>query len=74
MPDITMCAETCEASTRCHRHPDSGTVPNEWRQSWRIGPSGRDCPYWSEALVAEAATLTQWDSRGEFQEGTEYDR
>ena len=34
MPDITMCAAECPRSDHCKRHPDSGTKPSEWRQSW----------------------------------------
>ena len=35
MPDISMCANgTCPIRRDCYRSPDSGTKPNERRQSW----------------------------------------
>lgn len=35
MPDITMCKATnCANSKTCRRSPDSGTIPDEYRQTW----------------------------------------
>jgi len=35
MPDIMMCAATgCARSPECYRHADSGTKPDEHRQSF----------------------------------------
>lgn len=35
MPDITMCnATNCANSKTCRRSPDSGTIPDEYRQTW----------------------------------------
>ncbi len=46
MPDIAMCAATCPVSRECYRHPDSGTKPREYRQTWAgfepTGPDGCD--------------------------------
>ena len=36
MPDITMCGiekHKCARTTECHRHPDSGTKPDQY-QTW----------------------------------------
>lgn len=35
MADIQMCqSQICTRSNECRRHPDSGTKPHEFRQSW----------------------------------------
>ena len=37
MPDIAMCEHpTCPAREHCKRHPDSGTVPNQHRQTYAM--------------------------------------
>lgn len=34
MPDFTMCNKKCPKSKTCQRHPDSGTEPDKYWQSW----------------------------------------
>jgi hypothetical protein len=34
MPDILMCLAACPKSRTCYRHPDSGTKPGDYWQSW----------------------------------------
>lgn len=50
MPDITMCdSKTCVVRKTCHRNPESGTNPSEYRQSWFVQPPGDDADcvsYW----------------------------
>jgi hypothetical protein len=39
MPDISMCAvKDCPKSRECYRHRESGTKPNEYRQSYFMRP------------------------------------
>jgi hypothetical protein len=43
MPDIMMCdAHECPASKTCRRHPDSGTKPDPYRQSWWLRSDSAD--------------------------------
>lgn len=45
MPDIAMCTSNCPLSKTCYRHPDSGTKPSEFWQSWSsFDPI--DCEYY----------------------------
>lgn len=60
MPDIMMCmAEDCSVSTKCYRHPNSGTKPDEYRQSWwwrkDDSPTGPDChAFWEATPLVRA--------------------
>lgn len=57
MPDISMCAATgCPKSRQCYRHEDSGTVPNEWRQSYIMGEPNGDCRnFWQVSALVKSA-------------------
>jgi hypothetical protein len=61
MPDIMMCnAEQCDLSATCYRHPDSGTNPDPYRQSWWYrqddSPVGKECPqHWKTTPLVRAA-------------------
>ena len=49
MVDICMCdAHDCPNSKTCRRSPDSGTVPDAYRQTWsNFKQEGKDChAYW----------------------------
>ena len=34
MADITMCKSECPFAKDCYRSEESGTIPNDYRQSW----------------------------------------
>lgn len=37
MPDISMCPSVdCPSRSNCYRHTDSGTKPNEYRQTYTV--------------------------------------
>jgi hypothetical protein len=48
MPDIAMCMQgDCPRSKTCYRHEDSGTKPNDHRQSYFLGGDPANCEwYW----------------------------
>jgi hypothetical protein len=60
MPDIMMCdAKGCERSPECYRHADSGTVANEYRQTFWLrdasSPVGGACKNFVQASPAVRA-------------------
>ena len=60
MPDITMCQSPCSRSRECYRHQDSGTKPNQTRQSFfQPEYTGEECEvFWPANWPQSRGTTT----------------